>query len=64
MDDECERNEKLPTAPAVGASWVGFGWDLVICASSFRHILAHQLFLLGALVSFLAADQALVIKID
>jgi len=34
------------------------------CASSFRNILAHQLFLLGALISFLTADQALVIKID
>lgn len=64
MDDERGRNEKLRTAPTVGASWVGFGWDLVICASSFRHILAHQLFLVRALVSFLAADQAAVIEID
>ncbi len=50
--------------PPLETSRVGFGWDSVICASSFLHILAHQLFLVGALVSFLAADQAVVIKID
>ena len=70
-DDELGRNEKLQMTNgclSVAVTFLfpslGFVSVFVIRALSFSYMLAHQWFLVGALVSFLAADQAAVIEID
>jgi len=68
-DDELGKNEKLQMtngclSVAVTFLSLGFVSVFVIRALSFSYMLAHQWFLVGALISFLAADQAAVIEID
>src|SRR4029077_18705182 len=63
------RSVEMPTAARwkrvfpIRTSAFGFASDFVIRASSFPHVLPHNVFLVGALVSFLGADQVTVIKI-